>query len=129
MKTFELRILISGLLYILAIISGIWLSRKGEPYNTALINIHKLLSLISLVIIAIVFTKLRKYAELNSLEMFLLIITGLFCILSIVSGALLSMDQSFPKIVLNIHKYVPILLTISLIITIYILVKDIYKHI
>ena len=113
MKTIESRIIITVVLFILMIISGIWLSRVGKPYNTAIFTLHKLISLAAIVFSAIVVFNLHKNNPLVGLDLTLIIAVGLFFIVSLVSGGLLSVDKFGQQVFLGFHKVMPFLIFIA----------------
>ena len=42
-----------GVLFILTLVFGFWLSRSGKPYHTLIFNVHKLIALAAVVVTAI----------------------------------------------------------------------------
>jgi hypothetical protein len=49
MNAFPIKPITAGLLLLATIPSGIWLSRKGKPYNTGIFTIHKLIAVAAVV--------------------------------------------------------------------------------
>jgi len=102
------KIIGTGLLFLLTIVTGIWLSNSGKPLNTLIFNIHKFTALASVIFIAIVIRNLFKNVEINHVILTLIIVTGLFVLTLFISGALLSLGKPVNNIILTIHSVTPI---------------------
>lgn len=117
------KIIGTGLLFLLTIVTGIWLSNSGKPLNTLIFTIHKFTALGAVVFIAIVIRNLLKDVEINNVMLTLIIVTGLSVLVLFVSGALLSLGKPVNNIILTIHSITPILTVITTAMTIYLLVS------
>ena len=109
-----LKITVIGVLFLLIIISGISLARTGKPYSPVLFNIHKLISLAGVVLTGIVVYNLLRGLEVSPLMWALVIVTGVFFIILIVSGGLLILDKPFYNLLRTIHRILP---AVSIILT------------
>ena len=118
-----LKIISTELPFLLAIITGIWLSNYGKPLNTTIFTIHKLIALGSVIFIAMVIRNLLKNVEINNVILTLIIVTGFSVLVLFVSGALLSLGKPLNNIILTIHSVTPILTVITTAMTIYLLVS------
>jgi Na+/glutamate symporter len=118
------KIIGTVLLFILTIVSGIWLSNSGKPLNTLIFNIHKLVALVSVIFIAIVIRNLLRNVEINHVILTLIIVTGLFVLILFISGALLSLGKPVNNIILTIHATTPIPTVITTAITIYLILVN-----
>jgi len=116
-----LKIISTELPFLLAIITGVWLSNSGKPLNTTIFTIHKLIALGSVVFIAMVIRNLLKNVEINNVILTLIIVGGLSVLVLFVSGALLSLGKPVNNMVLTIHGVTPILTMITTAVTIYLL--------
>ncbi len=96
-----------GVLFLLVIISGIWLTKAGKPYNPILFNVHKLISLAGVIIAGIFVYNLLRGMEISPLMWTLVIGTGVFFIGLIVSGGLLNLDKPFYNLLRTIHRILP----------------------
>jgi hypothetical protein len=105
------KIIVTGVLFLLTIISGIWLHNTGEPLNTLIFTIHKLLALATVIFTAIAIYNLHKNVEIKTIILILIIITGLSLLALFISGAL------------TIHNIATILAVFSTTVTIYLLVR------
>ena len=56
----------SGILFLLVIGTGFLLSNLGKPYNTFIFSLHKIISVIAVIITAIAIRNLHKNAEIKS---------------------------------------------------------------
>jgi hypothetical protein len=119
-----LKLSLCGLLLVIIIATGIWLSSLSRPFNTGAVTIHKLIALAFVVFLSNVIIRLLKETQINSIILLFLIIAGLSIIALFASGALLSIDRITPKIILTIHSLTPIITVISLITAVYLLLKD-----
>ena len=121
MNNYSFKIIVTGIFFIVMIVSGIWLSKLGRPLNNGVFTIHKLISLLTIVFSVITVYQLQKNIELRNIDVVFIIITGIAFLVSFVSGALLSFDNLVNKFILTFHKTSPVLLVISIAILIYLL--------
>ena len=119
----QIRIVSTGLLYLLIFASGFWLSRTGRPFNGVILTIHKLISLAALAFLVITTIRLHPLATLGALELVAPAITGLLFLGTIVTGGLLSTDQRMPAAILTMHRITPFLTVLSTAVTLYLLVS------
>ena len=112
-----------GVLFILVIITGFYITREGKPYNSALFNTHKLIALAGTVLIGILIYKLQQGMELSLFVGTLLTIAGVMFLLLIVSGGLLNLEISFSKILKWIHRIVTGMAIIITTLLFYLLIK------
>lgn len=124
MKVFEIRILLTIAFFLLMILSGIWLSRKGKPYNLILFNIHKMISLgaILMTTLALLFYS-RDYA-LSSINITLIICTAILFIILLLTGGLLNIKKEMPRFVLITHRITPLIVSVLAFLSIYILIQN-----
>lgn len=119
MSVNQLRILGAGLFYLFIFLSGIWLTRSGKPYNTIVLTIHKLISVVAVVFLVVVLHRMNKTAPLGVGELVSAAITGLLFLSTIATGGLLSADKPMPGIVLWLHRITPFLTVLSTAVTLY----------
>ena len=103
MKTLESKLIVSGILFLLMIITGIVLSRNGKPYGTGLVTLHKLFSIAALVVVILAFAQQMKAAP-NPLWTLMAVIAGVLFIAAIASGALLTGEKAMPDWISLVHK-------------------------
>ena len=97
MKTLESKIIISAVLLLLNVLSGLLLTHRGRPYQNLPFNIHKLIALLTSVYLIVIFYKGLRGSSLNS-QVVLYLITGILLILLLfVTGGLLSVAKVHPE--------------------------------
>jgi hypothetical protein len=104
----EAKFVIPGVLFILTLAFGFWLSRSGKPYHTLIFNIHKLIALAAVVVTAIQTFNVLKIGETQPLLSVPLIVIGLCAVALFVTGALMSANKSAYSRLLTIHKIAPL---------------------
>lgn len=112
-----------GLLFLLIIISGIWLTKTGRPYQNIVFNVHKLISLLTVVLGAIMVYNLQKGLEISGLATSLMILAGIMFIILTITGGLLNLDKPFYDTLRIVHRILSPLSIILTIIVFYILLK------
>jgi hypothetical protein len=117
------KIIVTGVLFLLTIISGIWLHNTSMPLNTLIFTIHKLLALAAVIFTAIAIYNLCKNVEIKTIILILIIIAGLSLLALFISGALLSIGKPAGSVILTVHNIVTILAVFSTAVTIYLLVR------
>jgi hypothetical protein len=119
------RQVIAGLLFLFTLISGVWLSNSGKPLSVAIITIHKLIALATVIAIAVNVYPLYTAADIRTfLELVLIAVTGLAFLALFISGALLSLGKPLQGAVLGIHQVAPLLALAFSAMTIYMLVSS-----
>lgn len=107
------KIVISGILFLFVLATGIWMSKLGKPYNQVLFNIHKLISLAAIVLSVIAFINYRN--QVNSTNLVHIIAYSIAFILftTIVTGGILNAKKETINLVLMAHKIGSILSIVS----------------
>ena len=90
------KFVIPGVLFILTLVFGFWLSRSGKPYNGLLFNIHKLIALAAVIVTAMQTFSVLKIVEAQPTLIALLIVIGLCAVAIFVTGALMSANRARP---------------------------------
>jgi hypothetical protein len=137
MKTIEPRLIAAGLLFLFTLISGFWLSKSGKPINVTIFTIHKLIALLTAILIAAAIVHLHQAIDTRTIFEFgaakfsaakfsavlfgAIAATGLLFLLLFISGALLSLEKPVPGVFLTIHQAAPLVAGISAAVTIYLL--------
>ncbi|MEI6579006.1 MAG: hypothetical protein WCN92_06020 [Eubacteriales bacterium] len=87
------QIILTGVLFLLIIGSGIWLSRLGRPYKTGIFTIHKLITLAASVSsIVMIFNLFMTVKPVNLIVLFFLA-AGISVVVLFATGALLSASK------------------------------------
>jgi hypothetical protein len=114
------QFLISGLLFILTLAAGIWLSRRGRPYSIAVFNLHKLIALGAVILLARRLVPVTQALPLPpgipglNAALLLLGASMLLAVVLFVSGALLSANVWNQSLLAHTHRTAAILLTVAL---------------
>lgn len=103
-----------GIVFILTVAFGFWLSNAGKPYNGILFNIHKLIALAGVILTVVQFVKLPQRPAPISLVALLLFLAVLCVIALFVSGALMSAGKLDYALMLTIHRVAPFVLVLAL---------------
>jgi hypothetical protein len=91
------KLIISTILIIIAIVTGVLIHRGGKPYDTLFFTIHKLAALVAAVITII---KIKKNRMIRySGKRLIACLAGLF-----ITGALLSVNTGPYVVLLSIHN-------------------------
>ena len=107
------KFFLPGIIFLLTLASGVWLSNAGKPYSTGIFTIHKLIALGAVVLAAIQMVKGFKTAGTSPLTILLFIIAILAVIALFATGALMSLDKQPYKVWLTIHQIAPAVMAIS----------------
>jgi hypothetical protein len=118
------KFITSGILLLLTLAFGFWLSSSGKPYNGLLFNIHKLIALGLVILSSIQIYRVLRVDEIQPLLILIIVLAVLCAAALFVSGALLSSGTPFESPMLTIHRIAPVLLTISLAVLIYLLSRQ-----
>ncbi len=107
------KFLFAGLIFVFVLVSGFWLSRTGKPINTAILTVHKLISLGAGVFLGITIYRIHQVTPLSPFEMAAVAVTLLFFIAMVATGGMLSTAKPMPGVVLKVHQFMPYLVIIS----------------
>ena len=113
------KFLVSGLILLLTIIFGFWLSKLGKPYNGALFNVHKLLALGAVVAAGIQVARMLRSVDMQTLVVILWMVAGLSVVALFASGALMSMNKLDYNTMRTIHRISPVVLILTAIWAVY----------
>ena len=113
-----------GLLFLLTLGSGVWLSHSGKPLNTVIFTIHKLIALATVITIAVSVYNLYHLADMRaSLVSAIIAASGLLFLALFVTGALLSLEKPASAAILRVHQVAPLLALASSSAAIYLLLN------
>jgi hypothetical protein len=113
------KFVITGILLVGMILSGLWLSRTGKPLNTVLLTIHKLVTLATLIFLIVILLQIHRVTPLSPLELGISLLAGLLFLALIATGGLLSTGNHMPPQVQLCHRYLPYALLLSAALDIY----------
>ena len=117
------KFILPGIIFILTLASGAWLSNTGKPYSSAIFTIHKLISVTAVVLAAIQMIRGFKTVGASPLAIVLFILAILAVIALFATGALMSLDKEPYKIWLLIHQIAPAVMGIASAAVVFLLAK------
>ena len=104
------KFIICALLFLFTLISGVWLTHSGKPYNGVAFNIHKLIALAAVIVIGISINNLYKAMDPKAFGvLFIIAIAGLLFLALFITGALLSIGKPASEAILRAHQVAPLL--------------------
>lgn len=121
MNNYTLKIGFNILLFLLVILSGIFLSKNGRPLNSTIFTIHKIVSITAIIYCSIFIVNSLKVVNLNHQITVCIILSTLFVVLEIVTGAILCFETTINSTLKILHKIMPALIFIFVGITLYLL--------
>ena len=118
------RILYCGLGFVITVLSGILLSNAGRPLNSLIFTVHKLVAVATMILTAVSVRGLYRSVDIQALYPALIVVTVLFFVALLVSGALLSFDKLALAATLRVHQIAPLLAIGFTALTIYLLASN-----
>jgi hypothetical protein len=114
--------IIPGIVFLLTLVSGLWLSRSGKPLNAAIFTVHKLIALGAVIVAGIQIFNALKVVDTQPLLIVLLIVIGLCAVALFATGALMGATNkpAYPTL-LTIHNVALVLATLAGLAAIYLL--------
>jgi len=119
----DTKLIISGILLFLLLISGMWLSLLGRPLNTIIFSLHKIIAVAAVVLLILAVIGMKKGMELSTLQLWAVILSGVFLLLALVSGALLSFDSLENNFTRLVHKLTPSIFLVCITLTVLLLYR------
>lgn len=122
--------MVSGLLFVFSIVTGIWLRNSGRPFGDILFTTHKLSAVATVILIGWSTYRIYKLGDLPETSILVVAITGALFLVLAVTGALLTFDKLASQVALRIHQIAPALALTSMGVSIYLLsVVDVARQI
>ena len=123
MSATQTRVVVTGALLLVVLLSGLWTSRAGKPYKTFPFAIHKLAGLAAGILLGIIVYQTNKVAPLTLIEIAAIAVTVLLFAGIVAAGGLLSTNERAAAIVLRLHQVLPVLALLSAAGTLYMLLQ------
>jgi len=117
----EKKFIIGGVLLVLIIVSGLWLSRTGRPLNGLILTVHKLIAVGGVALLVITLYRQHQAMPLTSIQLAVSVTTLVLFLALIATGGLLSTAKTWPALVLKIHQVVPTIVILSTAANLYLL--------
>ncbi len=109
-----MRAIVSLVLFVLVFVFGFWLSRSGKPYGAILFNVHKLIALGALVLLAVNLYRFHQVTPLNAGQFAALAVTAVCFVATMITGGLLNIEKAvMPAFVQTVHHVLPYLTVVS----------------
>ncbi len=115
------RLLNPTLGFLLTLVFGLWLSRRGKPYNGLLFNVHKLIALAAVIFTVLAVYRALKGVDVAALMILLLVLAALGVIALFVSGALMSAGKGNFRLMKLTHNISPFILVTAIGYAVYLL--------
>jgi hypothetical protein len=112
------RIVLCGVLFLLTLGSGVWVTTSGRPLNTAIFTIHKLIALALVILTGVTFYPVIRSIDPRALLVAMIALAGLLFLALFISGALLSFEKPTQLFILRIHQAAPLLALAALILSV-----------
>lgn len=124
MRVLDSRALTAGLLFVVTLASGVWVSGGGRPYASGPFTIHKLVALGAVVLTALAVRRLGAGAGIEGTALVAVAITALLVLALFVSGGLMSAGKpAAHSALLAVHR-VALLVGISAAAALYLLARQ-----
>jgi hypothetical protein len=118
--------LLPGILFLLTLVFGFFVSRSGKPYNGILFTFHKLIALGAVVVTVLRLFKVRSSMDSTTLMIVLLVMAAICVVALFASGALMSMGRLDYTRMRTIHRIAPVVLLGAVAWVVYLLGKSIF---
>ena len=123
MSAVHTRLVVTGVLLVVVLLSGLWTSRAGKPYKTFPFTIHKLAGLAAGILLGIIVYGANQVAPLGLLEIAAIVVTVLLFAGTVAAGGLLSAKEQATTIVLRLHQVLPVVSLLAAAATLYLLLQ------
>jgi hypothetical protein len=119
----QMKILVTGVGFVLIFLTGYWLYRNGQPFNVVALTLHKLISIATIAYLILTVMRISKVAPLGQAAWIACSAAGMFFLLTIASGGWLSAVKTMPAFVRLLHKVLPALTALSTAAAFYLFVR------
>jgi len=118
-----MKTILSSIMMLTIIVSGLWLHSKGRPLSQILFTIHKLLVIATAIFTIINFNKFLKIENLGQFNRNIIVFTSLIFLFVFITGAFLSFDKMANPVLKILHKISPYFLMVAIIYCFYLFRK------
>lgn len=123
MNATQIKVLSTGLLFVLIFVSGFWLSHLEKPYKLIPFTIHKLIGLAAVIFLFSLIKQIHQSTPLTGIEIFAIVVTTLLFVGTVVAGGLASIDKPMLAVFARLHRLLPYLTVVSTSGTLYLMVS------
>ncbi len=107
------RIIVTATLVVLIFFTGLWLSRRGRPYTSLLLTLHKLAGLAACALLLLTLVQVARATPLGLREIALVASTALLLVAAVAAGGALSTGKAVPAFVIRVHQILPYAAAVS----------------
>jgi len=108
------KFIVPGVVLLLTLVSGFWLTHTAKPLNTAIFTLHKLLALGAVVLSTIQIVNILKSLNAKPILILMLILAGLSVLALFATGAMMSIGKMEYNPLHNIHRLAVLVLVVGL---------------
>jgi hypothetical protein len=110
MNTLTSKPILTGILFLITLGSGLLVSNAGRPLHSGLFGLHKLVALATTILLGFSLYRMARSGDtLSALVISVLVLTAVLFLALFASGVLMSFEWQFPGVVLRIHQVAPLL--------------------
>jgi hypothetical protein len=106
------RLLPIGIIFLITVGFGFWVSSRGKPYPTLLFNIHKLIALGGVILASVRVFSLNPFLVFPPVVLALIAAAAICAISMFATGAVMSIKEEETRLILVIHRIGPVIITI-----------------
>lgn len=122
MNTLTAKLIAAGTLFLFTLISGVIVSHSGRPLSVALVTVHKLIAVATVVLFGMAVNQLVKTGDAKVLvDLSVVAFAGVLFVSLVVTGALLTREMQLPEAILKVHQVAPLLALVASTASIYLL--------
>ena len=114
-------ILAAAVAFVAVFVLGFLLRRSGKPYSGLVLTAHKLISLAVLILFILTVNRINTATPLAPAALAAAVLTGVFFVVAIISGGLVSTDKPTPPIALLLHRVTPFVTVACAVVTYFLL--------
>jgi hypothetical protein len=115
----QLTVVGAGLSFVFIFLSGLWLSRHEKPFNSLVLNIHKLIALAVGIFVVVTAYRTNQVATPGTTGLTATGVTGLLFLGTGITGGLLSIDKPMPDAIQWAHRITPYVTVLSTAVTLF----------
>jgi len=121
MTTAQLTVVGAGLSFVFIFLSGLWLGRHEKPFNSLVLNFHKLIALAVGILGVVTAYRTNQVATPSATGLVTTVVACLLFLGTGITGGLLSTDKRMPATVQWAHRITPYLTVLSTAVMFYLL--------
>ena len=117
------KLILTGVLFLISVITGHWLHSQGRPLKTGIFTVHKLVALTVAIYAAILFYKSVTKDGAGNLIWFMLAVLAVSVIVIFVTGGIMSRGVDTNRVMIFVHNGFTIVAAIFLFGAVYIMLR------